>query len=120
MADSKNVRLSHEAWSELRKLKFDEGLGTYTDVFNRLFNQLEGKEPDIEDFVKSKFPDDGGNTSDMPKKDKTIVIDQDMHAHLAQYKVEFMRETGATARGPGAVSISDVVMALIKKYKENN
>ncbi|MHA2170787.1 MAG: hypothetical protein ACXAB7_12905 [Candidatus Kariarchaeaceae archaeon] len=115
----KNIRLTSDAWSELRLIKFEEGMPTYSDVFKMLFDGIEG-EPNIEEQmnIKQKLPKDTGKSTDEKKSDKTIVINEDMHRKLAEYKVKYMIESGATSRGPDAVSISDVVLAVIKMYKE--
>ncbi|MHA2250032.1 MAG: hypothetical protein ACXAD7_06705 [Candidatus Kariarchaeaceae archaeon] len=112
---NKNIRLTHEAWHQLRLIKFEKGLPTYSDVFKMLFDKLEG-EPNISEQVDSKIPKDTGTVDD--QKDKTIVINEEMHAKLASFKVKFMMDKRLTSRGPGAVSISDVVMAIIKQTAE--
>ncbi|MDH5403500.1 MAG: hypothetical protein OEY49_13475 [Candidatus Heimdallarchaeota archaeon] len=114
---TKNVRLTFEAWSELRKLKFDKGMSTYSDVFKLLFNTIEGG-PNLVELIQTKIPSDEGNKRDT--NDKTIVITDDIHVKLAHYKIQYMRKSGATARGPGSVSISDVVKTLISEYRKKN
>ena len=111
---NKNVRLSFEAWKKLRKLKFDIGKSSYTEVFETIFEALEAGKTDLKVII-SKKPSDTGN--DLSNKDKTIVIDDEMHNKLASYKQQYMLENDATARGPGAVSISQIVTTLIEKYQ---
>lgn len=113
---NKNVRLSFEAWKKLRKLKFDTGKSSYTEVFQAIFEALEKGKTDLKEVIVSKKPKDEGH--DVSKSDKTIVIDEDIHRQLAHYKQQYMLENDATARGPGAVSISQIVTTLIEKYQE--
>ncbi len=116
MTGNKNVRLSFEAWNALRNLKFRELKPTYTDVFQLLFDKSEGVV--MEDHLKSKSPEDidkEGKFAD--KSDKTIVINTDMHRKLTEFKIEYMTRTGSTARGKNAVSISDIVLTLIKNFQ---
>ena len=113
---NKNVRLSFDAWKKLRKLKFDTGKSSYTEVFETIFEALENGKTDLKEVIISKKPKDTGN--DVSKSDKTIVIDEEMHNKLASYKQQYMIENEATARGPGAVSISQIVTTLIDRYQE--
>ena len=109
---TKNVRLTFKAWSELRRLKFDLKLGTYTDVFVKLY-EIKDKF-DLQDHLSSKKPED--IDSNIKKNDKTIVISKDTHDILIELKQKYMQETGSTDRGKNAVSISDVVLHLIEKF----
>ena len=112
---NKNVRLTFEAWNALRNLKFKEQLPTYSHVFENLFNESSGVEMS-DHSMKSKTPNDADNQF-KNKDDKTIVINLNMHNKLTQFKIDYMQKTGATSRGKGAVSISDVVLTLIKNYE---
>lgn len=114
MTGNKNVRLSFDAWQALRKLKFTEQIPTYTDVFVLLFNRAKGLEMDTHPKTKSPGDVDGAPTN---QSDKTIVINDEMHRKLTEFKIEYMLKSGATARGKNAVSISDVVLELIKNYQ---
>ena len=116
MGTNKNVRLSYDAWKALRTLKFETGMGSYTEVFETVFKVLEGGKTNLKEFILSKKPSDSG--TDTSKSDKTIVIDEDIHRKLASYKQQYMIENDATARGPGAASISQIVTTLIEKYRE--
>ena len=113
---NKNVRLSFQAWKKLRKLKFEEQRSSYTEVFNTIFEALEKGKTDLTEVIVSKKPEDTGDG--VSKSDKTIVIDEDIHLKLAHFKQQYMMENDATARGPGAVSISQIVTTLIDKYQE--
>ena len=117
---NKNIRMSFQAWRELRNLKFDTGRGSYTEVFLMIFKTINEGETSVEDFIISKKPSDDGksNTTDVSKDDKTIVIDSSIHEKLLSYKTMYMREHDVTARGPGAISISQIIMTLISKYRE--
>jgi len=115
MAGSKNVRLQFDAWKALRTLKFETGMSSYSEVFETIFSVLEKGKTDLKEVIISKKPTDTGSVS---KSDKTIVIDEDIHRKLAHYKEQYMIENDATARGPGAVSISQIVTTLIEKYRE--
>jgi predicted CopG family antitoxin len=117
---NKNIRMSFQAWRELRNLKFDTGKGSYTEVFLMIFDTLNKGKTSVEDFIISKKPSDDGmmHHSDISKDDKTIVIDSDIHEKLLSYKTMYMREHDVTARGPGAISISQIIMVLISKYRE--
>lgn len=110
---TKNVRLTFEAWSELRRLKFELKLQTYSDVFDKLYD-FQGAF-DLKDHLSSKKPDELDGK--VKKNDKTIVINKNAHDKLLDYKQQYMMETGSTDRGKNAVSISDVVLHLIKKLK---
>ncbi|MCY3414684.1 MAG: hypothetical protein INQ03_23745 [Candidatus Heimdallarchaeota archaeon] len=116
MSENKNVRLSFEAWNKLRRLKFDLQLGTYTEVFEMLLNKNPEK-INLDEQMKSKTPDDTDKADDLKKDDKTIVINKDVHDKLTNLKIEYMMDSGLTSRGKGAVSISDVVITLIKNYE---
>ncbi len=117
---NKNIRLTHEAWHKLRLLKFKEGMLTYSAVFENIFEELGGSASESYEQVKSKFPkEEGDNNKDKQKdkqKDKTIVINESMHLRLGDFKRRYIFETGKTSRGPEAVSISDVVLAIIDDY----
>lgn len=115
---NKNIRLTHNAWNQLRLLKFEMQAPTYTDVFNRLFSVLEGEElPQIEDQIKAKLPQDTGTTETQKPKDKTIVVDNEVHLKLVDFKTKYLISTEMTSRGPGSISISDVVIVLIQECK---
>lgn len=114
---NKNVRLSYQAWKALRTLKFETGMSSYTEVFQTIFNKLENDKDKLQNDIISKKPSDTG--TDVSKSDKTIVIDDNIHQKLAHYKQQYMIENDATARGPGAVSISQIVTTLIDKYRES-
>ncbi|MHA2031041.1 MAG: hypothetical protein ACW99A_06410 [Candidatus Kariarchaeaceae archaeon] len=108
---TKNIRLAHQAWHELRNIKFDENLRNYSQVFNLLLEGLEAP-PDISEQMALK------GESKAPKKGpKTIVVTLEIHQRLADYKIKYLRATDATSRGVGSVSISDVVIALMKNFK---
>lgn len=115
---NKNIRLSFQAWKELRNLKFDTGMSSYTDVFQIIFSTIQGGAHSVEDVVISKKPTDDGTASTVEQSDKTIVIDEGIHKKLISYKMVYMREYDVTARGPGAASISQIIITLINKYRE--
>ena len=115
---NKNVRLSFEAWKALRTLKFDTSKNSYTEVFTMVFEGLEKGKTDVTELILSKKPTE--TDTDTSKSDKTIVIDDEIHTKLAHYKQRYMIENDATARGPGAASISQIVTTLIDKYRELN
>ena len=115
---NKNIRMNFEAWKELRNLKFDTGKGSYSEVFQLIFETIKDGKSSIEDVVISKKPSDNGTSKNVSKEDKTIVIDESIHQKLASYKTMYMREYDVTARGPGAVSISQIIVTLITKYRE--
>lgn len=115
---NKNIRMSFEAWRELRNLKFDTNKSSYSEVFDMIFSTIKDGKTKIEDVIISKKPSDSGSGRQVSKEDKTIVIAQEIHQMLASYKTMYMREYDATARGPGAVSISQIIMTLIAKYRE--
>lgn len=106
----KNIRLSHQAWRDLRNLKFDKSLKNYSDVFNLLFEGLEAP-PDISEQMALKSEEKAPRQGP-----KTIVVILEIHQRLADYKIKYLRATDATSRGVGSVSISDVVIALIRNY----
>ena len=108
---TKNIRLAHDAWHELRNIKFDENLRNYSEVFRLLLEGLETP-PDISEQMALK-----GESKSPKKGPKTIVVTLEIHQHLADYKIKYLRATDATSRGVGSVSISDVVITLIKNYK---
>lgn len=115
---NKNIRMSFDAWKELRNLKFDTGKSSYTEVFLMIFGVLKEGKSKIEDVIISKKPSDKGNNKHVSRDDKTIVIDEDIHKELISYKTMYMREYDVTARGPGAASISQIIMKLISTYRE--
>ena len=110
----RNIRLSHQAWRDLRNLKFDKAMRNYSDVFSLLFEGLEAP-PDISEQMALKSEEKA------PKQGpKTIVVVLDIHQRLADYKVKYLRATDATSRGVGSVSISDMVIALIRNYNAHS
>lgn len=115
--EKKNIRLSHKAWLEIRKLKLEYEVSTYVDVFEKLLDRVESKaQLKLELIEKLDEEEKIGWTGEILKSDKTIVVSRDIHARIAEVKVEVMYETERTSRGPGSVSISDVVEVLVQKY----
>jgi hypothetical protein len=89
---------------------------SYTEVFEMVFEALDKGKTDVNALILNKKPTE--TEADPSKSDKTIVIDESIHVKLATYKQKYMIENDATARGPGAASISQIVTTLIEKYRE--
>ncbi len=116
----KNLRLSYNAWQQLRKLKFKLGAESYSDVLEKVFAYYSGSDV-LSDDVRSKVPSDQGDLkAQLANKnhgDKTIVVSPKIHEKLLEVKNEYMLEKGYTSRGPNAVSVSDILIDLLKSYQ---
>lgn len=110
----KNIRLTTGAWQKLRNLKFDLKHDTYIETFEEIFGYLEKQKVDLKNLVLSEpYSETSGDVST-----KTIVVNSKIHTFLGYYKTIYMRRHDATARGPGSISISQIVMTLIDYYHE--
>ncbi|OLS28184.1 MAG: hypothetical protein HeimC2_08390 [Candidatus Heimdallarchaeota archaeon LC_2] len=120
--NSKNLRLSFSAWQELRLIKFRMKLTTYSELLEIVLNEYKG-ESSLSDDVRMKPPTDGGDLEsikDMNKADKTIVVSEKIHNGILDMKNEYMIAKGFASRGPNAVSISDIMLDLLKKFKDKH
>lgn len=119
---SKNLRLSFPAWQELRLVKFRMKLKTYSEVLEIVLGEYKG-ESSLSDDVRIKHPSDGGDfasVDDMNKADKTIVVSEKIHNGIVDMKNEYMLAKGFASRGPNAVSISDILLDLLKRFKQKH
>ncbi len=115
---SKNLRLSFNAWQELRLVKFNLVASTYSEVLRKVLDEYNGK--DLSDDVRGKPPTDSGDTikkSVKDESDKTIVVTPQIHEQLNAIKNEYIMDKGFVSRGPSAVSISDILLDLLSKFK---
>lgn len=113
------MRLSFPAWQELRLVKFRMKLTTYSDVLEIVLGEYKG-ESSLSDDVRMKAPSDGGDLSSVEgfnKADKTIVVNEDIHNGILDMKTEYMIAKGFASRGPNAVSVSDILLDLLKKFR---
>ena len=120
--NSKNLRLSFPAWQELRLVKFRMKLPTYSEVLEKVLSEYKG-ENSLSDDVRMKAPSDSGDfdsIKDMNKADKTIVVSEKIHTGILDMKNEYMIAKGFASRGPNAVSISDIMLDLLKKFKDKH
>lgn len=115
-AKGKNLRLSFAAWNRLRRLKFQQNFETYSDALAEIFHAYRGTSH-LNDDVRSKPPTDDGDAKAFQQSDKTIVVTSEIHQQLLSIKNEYMLDRGYTARGPNAVSVSDILMELITIYE---
>lgn len=115
---SKNLRLSFNAWQELRFVKFKLVASTYSEVLRKVLDEYNGK--DLSDDVRSKPPTDSGDSMkklERDESDKTIVVTPEIHEELNAIKNEYIMDKGFVSRGPSAVSISDILLDLLSKFK---
>lgn len=113
---NKNLRLSYDAWNELRRLKFRNNEDSYSTVLKKVFANYKGKKP-LSDDVRSKVPSDFGDSNSVDRSDKTIVVASDVHQELIAIKTEYMLRKGYSSRGPHAVSVSDILLDLLRSYQ---
>ncbi len=119
---NKNLRLSFPAWQELRLVKFRMKLTTYSEVLEIVLGEYKG-ESSLSDDVRIKHPSDEGDyasVDDLNKADKTIVVSEKIHNGIIDMKNEYMLAKGFASRGPNAVSISDILLDLLKKFKQKH
>ncbi|MFV2013931.1 MAG: hypothetical protein ACC656_00750 [Candidatus Heimdallarchaeota archaeon] len=120
---SKNMRLSFPAWQELRLVKYRlKDADTYSDVLERLLKEYKDQES-LSDDVRVKSPTDKGDlvsNEGFNKADKTIVVNLSIHNAILDLKNEYMIAKGFTSRGPTAVSVSDILLDLLRKFKEKH
>lgn len=119
---NKNLRLSFPAWQELRLVKFRMKLSTYSEILAIVLGENKG-ESALSDDVRIKAPsDDGGfgSDEDLNKADKTIVVSEKIHNDILDLKNEYMIAKGFASRGPNAVSISDILLDLLKRFKKKH
>ena len=118
----KNLRLSYDSWTALRKLKFMDNAASYSTILEKLIAHHEGRKIDDDVRVQSKAPSDTGdtNSNDNDHSDKTIVVNEELHKALLSIKTEYMIEKGYPSRGPKAVSVSDILLELIREYSSRN
>ena len=114
---TKNLRISFSAWQELRFVKYKINANDYTDVLNRVLGEY--KKESLSDDVRGKAPSDSGDNGNIqvPKTDKTIVISLEIHNKLHDLKNAYVIDKGYATRGPNAVSISNILMDVLDKYK---
>ncbi len=120
--NNKNLRLSFPAWQELRLVKFKMKLTTYSEVLEIVLGEYKG-ESSLSDDVRMKAPSDGGDLSSLEglnKADKTIVVNEKIHNGILDMKNEYMIAKGFASRGPNAVSVSDILLDLLKKFRETH
>jgi hypothetical protein len=97
-------------------------LTTYSEVLEIVLGEYKG-EKSLSDDVRIKAPsDDGGFISDddLNKADKTIVVSEKIHNDILDIKNEYMLAKGFASRGPTAVSVSDIMLDLLKKFKDKH
>ena len=97
-------------------------LTTYSEVLDIVLGEYKG-ESSLSDDVRIKAPSDDGDFSsvdDLNKADKTIVVSEKIHNGILDMKNEYMIAKGFASRGPNAVSISDLMLDLLKKFKEKH
>jgi predicted CopG family antitoxin len=116
----KNLRLSFNAWAKLRRMKFEGGFETYSDVILRIIQSYKGIEH-LNDDIRLKPPTDNGDHSikQIDTSDKTIVVTEHVHKEINLIKMDYMLEKGFSDRGPNSVSISDIIIELIDIYKKS-
>jgi hypothetical protein len=99
-------------------VKFKLVASTYSEVLRKVLDEYNGK--DLSDDVRSKPPTDSGDSMkklERDESDKTIVVTPEIHEELNAIKNEYIMDKGFVSRGPSAVSISDILLDLLSKFK---
>lgn len=110
MAATRNIRVDKNAWMKLRNLKFRQKAKTYTDIFNLMLQDFALDLSQVHEIAQNR---------EESREKKTIVISAEIHEKIQEFKIAYMIEYEATARGKGAANISDIVIALVESFNGN-
>ncbi len=116
--NAQNIKISNRAWELLRWAKFELEAKSYSDVIISMNNKIKNRSKSLEKAlltfdeerhrIKSKTPDDEGNSRTFHEKPKTILLRPDAHKILNRLKIESNQP---------AYTFSDAIEFLIRENK---
>ncbi|MFX1283967.1 MAG: hypothetical protein ACFFB5_09945 [Promethearchaeota archaeon] len=117
--NAQNIKISNRAWELLRWAKFELEAKSYSDVIILMDKKIKNRSKSLEKAlmtfdeerhrIKSKTPEDEGNSRIFHEKPKTILLRPDAHKMLNRLKIESNQP---------AYTFSDAIEFLVRENKD--